>query len=95
MLGRWEVVKVRRAVRVKLEAAICEAFHMGVLIAAGVAMKEGIRLKGTTKIYLFFLQLAILISSGSPLEARALRRATVRHAVKVALTCHVSPDGGG
>jgi type II secretory pathway component PulF len=49
---------------------------MGVLIAAGVAMKEGLRLKGTAKIYLFFLQLAILISSGSPLEARALRRAT-------------------
>jgi len=67
---------------------------MGVLIAAGVAMKEGLRLKGTAKIYLFFLQLAILISSGSPLEARALRRATVRHAVKVLLrvTCRQTEE---
>lgn len=53
--GRREVVRVRRAVRVKVEVAICEAFHMGVLIAAGIAMKAKLRSQGTAKIYLFFL----------------------------------------
>ncbi len=37
----------------KVEAAICEAFHMGVFIAAGVAMEGKLRLSAV-KIYFIF-----------------------------------------
>ena len=39
------MVKVRRAVTARVEAAICEVFDMEVFIAAGVAMKGQLRIE--------------------------------------------------